>query len=1653
MRVVPAAGKPTISSACIGVFSMLRPATIWAAIRAHNGLEFPPVVNPIGPSPTRTQAPSAACRRENIASIGNDNPASLVLKLPSFSNIGSSILECGQKIVNALPFWPVILPTASAEVLSDIKPLRDWGHQKVGVKPRHGAASIATTTTTAPNPPPSEHHFNIETAFVKGPAWTPILQEATLKGIIAFQRWSPDLAPDVRLKGIATERPNDSTLDFNQLVDVFQSILPRLTGTPVLVNPYQFSVLKYAIQNQFPSGFSDVEPLDPARPQPVPSQATLQAEVARIFFCALGQISVSVGAEALRGLIRERLQIALANNPALRSLPALVDRIKAEIIEELFQLVPSLDARERATLNKLAKWFVEARLIAIDPLFSSRINLRHTDFGQTRYKSAETVLMRVGAGFINQFPTKSQAMLTPEILREVALHCLMDMDSKNWPRAVGAVLLDLGNALSGVIPGQPSASVADRKRAALAFLIAPEMEKIRRLHTVEALAKALLAKVNDQSNEDALHQQESADASRLLAAGKYSLYSLGLERMPLRDRQNILNACQRNQLRVYLPRAILSDGVAHKATFNAMSGLILRTGPTDVEKDAEYYGFSEARAWAAPVVYKVTQPIRKAGGINQYFSKNHAAFTSGISFSNQTRFETESVDIKAGDLDELALEVSDLQSYPLELNKKFSNLSPPQPEGPTGAEKFFHSKIYVLGETFIGFLPWGPCFIVAGDIAEMIFAPGKTNAEWFEQEIRTVTDGMFCATGMLKAGSTRALIRSYRPLMRYMTSETFAADKDLTEKIEQPHEADLESGLFDENVESAAATASAHFATPSKDLLFMTGITEFFDPSPLRASEYPDIILMHQNALNLPSNLVPEGVIQKSEGGPVFLVLSEVKSRERVGYRWNEAVGQMERQSNEWLSFYEKLIDRDPKVLALFTEDSPHRLSSTYISDRLYENKCFSRLHQQSYHSHIPYLLPEAERGVYTIRQQRYLKHGNKFYLLANTLESTATERIVGERMPADLQLDVYFDGTTWRITKDYLITPVLNLPESVTSFEGALKEGFNLPHGWEATGAYIDNHNSEQVIISFKDSEENTVFRRGPNQRNAFEELSKEDFDENQCNKVRRSPSNFPQASCSTLGAHISALSSEAARTAALDRIVTLDVEARPYYEREFLRLYVVRDAEKIRTLFEKYPGLGHQFFALISRMESKPTLNLPEAMQKMASVMQGRGAVAVDALTKLPEFWEKAQAQLLVNSAGRSNVYDPALHESVRLGLQFSKNLRSYSSLGRQYSEKIGELNRLDNAYNNQFIKPMQKLWPLLWRRVIGPVMTSRFINSEGWTYELIAKGISQTRTKFGMEVAHEISAVYSESHELAGQMMDWYDLDPDAFWQRSASFFHVSNERSPIGESDLVEAVSKFEDATHPVNMENLRVIAPSVNPEGTQYKYNVEEHAQGIPQEASLFGNSVAGYTYLGGKRQGKLFVTTTTFLSPTAGTAELGETLQHELAHLAVPDSAEEIYLFADRSKYGHYSTGGLRRQADVLLESHAAFLKYAEYHSSVTGNFLKHCMDVIPELTKRHFPEGISETNIDMGRFKKFLIALYEGPAHIKIKAFLMPDFYVGLFQHMAQGLPKLKGAGAAEAGAESRPQRDAPPKDWYAEMLRLLARDAFRSIIPEPKK
>lgn len=281
----------------------------------------------------------------------------------------------------------------------------------------------------------------------------------------------------------------------------------------------------------------------------------------------------------------------------------------------------------------------------------------------------------------------------------------------------------------------------------------------------------------------------------------------------------------------------------------------------------------------------------------------------------------------------------------------------------------------------------------------------------------------------------------------------------------------------------------------------------------------------------------------------------------------------------------------------------------------------------------------------------------------------------------------------------------------------------------------------------------------------------------------------------------HIIPLSSEFERANAIKQLVALDVETRPYYERALLRLEVVRDVEKIDNFLEGNPRQREQIVDLIARTKEKPILEMQRVIQGMGYLMQGRVPLLNEALLNLTDFWEKIQAQLTKESFGGSGAQDGELQKVCKIGLQLCDKLRSYNILGETYTAKVKTLNRLSHDYESEFITPKQKASARLWKTVFGPVLTSGFQKVRGWTFETRAKGLSEISELYGAEVAYDIQSTYTDSHQLARDMVEWSKNDPASFWKQASSFFHVSDAPSPIVLDELVPMLSKFKECAHP------------------------------------------------------------------------------------------------------------------------------------------------------------------------------------------------------------------------------------------------------------
>ncbi|MDY7548114.1 hypothetical protein RGU75_17975 [Glaciimonas sp. CA11.2] len=1550
--------------------------------------------------------------------------------IPTLSDIGNSILSFGQSIYNSLPALPrsrmlVEAHTGGRQVRAFWG--REYPHWGAG-----GNQKVVTNNTAEKLRP------NVFSAFPSS-----LDADAIMGGLNAFQRWPANINQDERLKGIALTRLSDNIANIYQLLDVFKPLILRNWGSDPTISQYEYSVLKYAVQSQSYGTNSTGVSINPAEPQLAWPQAELRHEIAQLFFMALTEINRLSGTQALSSYINSKAKLELATNPTLDKLSKFSDRIKAEIIHQLEIQVPNFLPNDRSKLNLLAKWFVDATLIGVDPLFHPQLDLDHPDFRYASYLSPDGTLMSIGAGFMNQFPAKAGGRMTPEVLREAGLHSLIDLDPLAWSSSTGTALIRFDDSRANDIAGERLGSAADRMKSGLAFLIAPEIPKIRLMQKVKLSEEEFLICVNDRFNDDAVHNQQSKDALGRLEQSKFDLYNYGLEHLPLSHQKNLIRAAHFGALEIFVPRVILYEGkhgdIAHKATFKATSGLIASVGNSGSGAPPEYYLFSEEGYWGSPVVSVITSYVKESGGVAAYVNKHHASFTSGVRFkpSNQTSFETASFSTYATNLKEIALVVSQVQSFPSAIHQRFTDASSTQRMHITLAQKIFSSSIYTLGKFIIGMVPYGNCVIAVLDTAEMVALPAETDKGKVEQATVIATDALFCFTGLVnEVKEAKVVMNSARAVFRSRSPNEFAETK-IKEHLAGPSlNKDEKVGLTNGGLRFDTVK---HLANNPADLHFRTGISHFIEFAPSAISPTPNKISFKKDNLNVPNNLVPKGLFQKSEGGPICLVLALDNTEKRVGYLWNESEKQLELQTDQWFDAYSELTDEDIQIVDLFTKNAPTHITSTRISDMLYNNKCLNavrKFYYQSYFAHPP---ENINHGVYTVGDRQYLKLDEEFYLLEEQSKPSLERRIIGEQMPEDLSLDVQYDGKKWRVIKNYLITPATKLTNTVATFEEAIKHGFNLPEGWSTSAMFFDNSNPDQFVLSLRDSEGNTKYRLGPNRKGALDELEITAFEKNRC-RIKRAPPFGSQAACGSQGAYFASLPAEAARKEAINQLVELDVETRPYYERPLLQLEIVRDVEKIQNAFQNNPELSQHFLLLTDNIVNKPKLTLVAAMEEVGQLKWADRELPADRLMDLTDFWEEIKSQLASESSNDFGRQREALGETCELNLRLVESQRQYDELGNVYINKVRWLNKLNREYESDFVEAQQSVTSRLWKTIFGPALTSGFTKSGGWTFEVRAKGFSQIREKYGAEFASEIRHAYAYTHDLAGQLVDWSQNAPQQFWSQTSTFFHVEEESLTSDyKQRILQTLTEFQGYSAPDRVDKLRVISPSVSPEGVQYKYNVQEHVRGVPQEATLFGNVVTAYTYTGGPRRGQLYLTTSAFLSPVSGRHQLGESLQHELSHLAIPDSHMEIYLDAGSTKYGHYPINGMRRNADAILSSPAAFLKYAELITSVKQSFLEHFKLVSPDSLEKYLPEGLAD--VSDKRFEKFIKKLFQGPADDKVKAFMLPDIFVAWCQHMLSAIPE---AGAEQAKMKNR--RHVAPNDMDTQVHRLLVRELFDS-------
>ncbi|MGZ9709520.1 hypothetical protein ACXX82_01705 [Glaciimonas sp. GNP009] len=1607
--------KTGLALAIVLIANACKPSLLFSAYCKQTGTRFP--ILPTTTEDLKLTAP--------IKSRNNDTAAVTPSNIPTLADIGNGLLECGKYVYDSLPALP------------------KGGIQGVGASvPEHNRERYWHVADQEPKPTPKTFW-----AALTADAETTSLNTsaAIFSGINAYHHWLPNVPQDERLKGLALEYTRNNIVDVKQLLVAFAPLMPREWGKEVTVDQYEYAILKYATQLQRAPDGSRVWLSDIVQPQTVRPQTELKEAATKLFFNALAEINETLGARTLRDFIHSIVDWDLHANPTLDKLPKLATQIRGLVLRRLALPGLSLTATERHRLDTLVNWFTEATLVDMDPLLSAELNIQHPDFGQTSYHSRDGTLMSIGAGFIHQFPAKTSHPLTPAVLREVGLHSLINLSPQAWPSTTGAALIRFYNSLPANTPGELLKSPAERMKAGLSSLMAPVLTKIRLLQEVKIKENAFLLCAAERFNNDTFHEQQSRSALNELELSKFHLYKFGIEHLPQTDQENLIRSSSEGRLEVFVPEVILykaeDDNASYKATLTATSGFIVGTGSTHSTGSSEYYLFSEERSWSSPVVSRITKQI--AGDVTRYVNDHHATFTSGVRFqpSSQISFETSSIFTFGTNPDEIAIALSGLYNFPPSIHKRFIDASAEKPPSTTVTGNL-HSTIYAFGKFLIGMIPEGSCVIAVLDTAEMIALPANTDEGLAEQGMAIGTDALFCFTGMVRAEQASYLIPSVRPPFNFRTSDEFAESKITTHLAKQAPETGSKVDLKQERRKLAAST---HMAMKPKDLQFRTGISEFIDTTPAKIVTLPNKISVRGNTLRVPRNLAPKGLIQKSEGGPIYIVMGLANSEKKVSYLWNEPKQILELQTDQWLKSYEHLLDQDPQVLSTFMRKFPQPSSSADVAGMLYNNKRLNSVRQIKYQSFFDHPPVQAKHGIYSVGDREYIKLEGGFYLLEEQSEPSGERRIKGEGIlgkgiPEDLRLDMKYDGANWYVTNNHLITPMSELPKTITSFNAAIEQGFNLPEGWSTSTMYVDHFNRDQFIFSFHDKEGRIQYRSGPDRNDALEELTTEKFDEKQC-RVKRAPPVSLQASCSSPAAYISPLPSESMRRQAINELVALDIETRPFYERPLLRLEILRDAEKIQNVFHTNPELELHFstIALLIRRERSTWLRI---MSQMKTLQWGTDTVPAKSLLRLSNFWKGVQDHLKRASFEDFGGQESALNDICETNLKLCESQRSYIELKEVYLKKVVTLNRLSNEYKTDFLIPQQKATTRLWKVVIGPVLTTKFTKAEDWTFEIHARGISEIRKAYGQNFADNVLSAYATNHEHAENLVDWSKDAPESFWKDASAFFHVIPEDITLAyKKEMIGVLSNFRNHAAPASADNLRIVSPAISPEGVQYRYNLQNHVKGAPQESSLFGNEITAYTFEenweGGQR-GEVFLTTSAFLSPINSPMTLEEVLGHELAHLAIPEGQQEIYLSADQSKFGHCSEDGMRRHADAILGSPAAFLSYIKNPPDMKLGFLTHFRTVLPSRFKEHFPQGIKGA-INQERFDGFVTKLFEGPPDEKIKAFMMPDIFVSWLQHMLKTLP----TGDAQP-SNFRHKRESSPNPLDAQIQKLLVRELF---------
>lgn len=1598
-----------------------------------------------------------------------------------------TLTNFGDKINQRLTDIYNKLPTLLPQVAADTEPERHnpaywqppYRHPQNEPADRGGVITVKRINHPPPSWPVTATAAKI---FNDSQIWSAEDQALTRSGIKAYRRWPAAIAEDDRKKGIVTSNFNGTPLPVNALLDGLEALISYKLGgeTSYSVDLYEYNVMISAILSSYAANTNNgVEQVaDGAnhaleKSHPTKSQSELQTDVAYIFVNAVMRPCSIMSLATMETVIHEKSDADLKGGPMLNALPAISRRLKAELCAVMHTMFPNLTVQQNALLDTLTGWYVNARLSTIEPLFAPRFNLSSDEFSHTKYHSRDGISMRIGAAFLIQFPAAHRVTPSPAQLREAGLHHLIHTPASHWSLATTTAVTNFGHlSLSNATDDEALKAGAEK-------LIEPEMKRIGLLKAVERCEEEFVFCIKDTSNDPINHERQSRAALKKLALSKSELYVSGLRELAPKDRGKLIEIGKKGALELFATRLTIcnthNNDIAYRAVLNGTSGAV-------VKAENDYYLFSHARSWGSPTVSCITDAVAQAGGVAEYMRFSHSSLTGGIHFPSiaPSDFATHSVGIFARGIVDIAREVAALQSYPEEIHQSSQPELSSQPPRSIGSE-IIHSRVYVLVRTMIGFVPKANCLLPALDLAEMMVEPAKTWSGFAAQATTLATDTFFCFLGF-NPSPTLPVVSSIRTAFKFSSQEAFAEEKLAQRLGARSTEIKPTSGLQDYGEKPLI---SKLLTTRREDLHFRNGFSHLLAAASVDTALPTHIFFdgTYPTALESVHNLLLEGLIQKPEGGAIYLIMGSITSPKKVGYLWNELEKKLTLQTDKWLLDYGHLIDKDPQLLATITHSPSNPSSTASMSKKLYQNKRIDALRPHAYQSHFDHPPEPTGRDIYTVKgvgdfvDRNYIKLKDKYYLLGQTHHAVANmpsalspestfidgrwqqrenplEKIciIGHQMPKDLRLDMsYIDGG-WQISNNHLIGPVSALPKGITSADEAFKEGFNHPDGWSISERYIDYANSDQFILSLRDEDGSTLYRRGPNRNNAFEPLSKEEFETTQYWSRRRLLSNS-QTSCSNQANNLRAapvLTLKEARSAALKKIVETEVQARAFYERPLLRIEMLADNEQITRTFTAYPGLSLHFNSLLDKCSGK---TLPQALSELKFLNSVEKKIYGAFRGK--RYWGTMMEQLKATPEAFGDDV-AAIEEICNLAVGICSHQDRYTLLKENLITKIAKQKLLHANYIKEFIEPEQRLFTRLWGRYFAPLLTSDFCTTDKWVFEIQARGMSGISSTYGKQVAAEFMSIYTNTHQESSQLLKWEADDSASFWMAHAKFYAIDGRSlGPAERKIILSGLSNFKTSSHPDRMSKLRIISPSLSPQGMHYQYNPESHLKGHPQEASLFGNKLTGYTYDQGDNRGKLYLSTATFLSPsTSDGAQTRDVIRHELAHLVIPQSDREIYLIGDGSKYGYYSPGSQLRQAKVILRSPDAFCAYVHSTPGLKEVFLEHFKIVSPISFGKIFPnyEEVGAISITVIEFDKFVHLLFNKlPATEKMKAFAMPDFFITWFEHMGKIIPQkyqdLRPDSATAKKLNLRVKRQIPGSAWTPVLQRIFLREGEINI------